>query len=228
MQTLLRFLSKYEVLFYLLLAIAVVVALRKVLVSWRQWRLAVFGLEKETSQHAFNQGMTFLILVGFLGLSLFIVNTFITPSIPGVQQVQTPTVDLTVQPTATSNFEDLVTQTTTGLIPTLASLLDQGCVPDQIEWTDPVEGDTISRTVTLQGTVNVADLGYYKYEYASYGSEDWTTIAAGNSKVVNGPLGGSWDTSDLTPGDYQLRLVVTDHQNTSLPECTIKITVAAG
>jgi hypothetical protein len=228
MQTLLRFLSKYEVLFYFLLAIAVVVSLRKVLTSWKQWRVAVFGLEKETAQHSFNTGMTFLILVGFLSLSLFIINTFVTPSVPGIQQVGTPTVDLTVQPTVTSNFQDLVTQTTTGLIPTLASLLEQGCVPDQIEWTDPVEGDTISGTVTLQGTVNVTDLGYYKYEYSPYGSDEWTTIAAGNAKVVNGPLGGTWDTSDLTPGDYQLRLVVTDHQNASLPECTIKVTISAG
>ena len=227
MQTLLRFLSKYEVIFYFLLAIAVVISLRKVLLSWKQWRIAVFGLEKETSQHAFSEGMTILILCGFLGLSLFIVNTFITPSVPGVQQVGTPTVDLTVQPTATVNVEELITQTTSGLMPTLASLFSQGCIPDQIEWTDPVDGDTINGTVTLKGTVNVTDLGYYKYEYAQYGSDSWTTIAAGNSKVVNDALGGTWDTSELTPGDYQLRLVVTDHQNTSLPECTIKITVAA-
>ena len=115
--------------------------------------------------------MTILILCGFLGLSLFIVNTFITPSVPGVQQVGTPTVDLTVQPTATVNVEELITQTTSGLMPTLASLFSQGCIPDQIEWTDPVDGDTINGTVTLKGTVNVTDLGYYKYEYAQYGSD---------------------------------------------------------
>jgi hypothetical protein len=227
MQTLLRFLSKYEVIFYFLLAIAAVVSLRKVLISWRQWRVAVFGLEKETSQHVFNQGMTLLILCGFLGLSLFIVNTFITPSVPGVQQVGTPTVDLTVEPTATVNVQNLITQTTSGLMPTLASLFTQGCIPDQIEWTNPVDGDTISGTVTLQGTVNVTDLGHYKYQFAQYGSDSWTDIAAGDTKIINGPLGGNWDTSELTPGDYQLRLVVYDNKAVSLPECTIKITVAA-
>lgn len=225
MQTLLQFLSKYEVLFYFLLAIAVVVSLRKVLTSWKQWRIAVFGLEKETAQHAFNTGMTFLILCGFLALGLFIINTFVTPSIPGVQSVSTPTVDLTSQPTATVDIQSIVTQTTTGLIPTLASFLDKGCVPDQIEWTYPLDGDSISGTVTLEGTVNVTDLGYYKYEYSEYGSDKWTTIAAGDTKIVNQALGGTWDTSELTPGDYQLRLVVTDHQNNALPECTIKITI---
>jgi hypothetical protein len=227
MYTLLRFLAKYEVLFYFLLAIAVVISLRKVLLSWKEWRTAVFGLEKESSQHGFNQGMTILILCGFFGLSLFIINTFVTPSVPGVQQVITPTVDLTQQPTATVNVEDLITQTTVGLVPTLASFFSKGCVPDQIEWTNPVDGDKISGTVTLEGTINVTDLGYYKYEYAPSASDTWTTIAAGNSKIVNQPLGGTWDTSEITPGDYQLRLVVYDHQNTALPECTIKITVAA-
>lgn len=227
MHTLLRFLSNYEVLFYFLLAVAVVISLRRVLLSWKEWRAAVFGLEKENSQRKFNQGMTVLILCGFLGLGLFIVNTFVTPSVPGVQQVVTPTVDLTQQPTATVSVEELVTQTTTGLIPTLASFFSQGCIPDQIEWTSPTDGDTLNGTVTLEGTINVTDLGYYKYEYAPLGSDVWTTIAAGNSKIVNQPLGGTWDTSDLTPGDYQLRLVVYDHQNTALPECTIKITVTA-
>jgi hypothetical protein len=227
MHTLLRFLSKYEVLFYFLLAVAVVISLRKVLLSWKEWRSAVFGLEKENSQHVFNQGMTVLILCGFLGLSLFIINTFVTPSVPGIEQVVTPTVDLTQQPTATINVEDLITQTTVGLVPTLASFFSKGCVPNQIEWTIPTDGDKISGTVTLEGTINVTDLGYYKYEYAPSASDVWTTIAAGNTKIVNQALGGTWDTSEITPGDYQLRLVVYDHQNTALPECTIKITIAA-
>jgi hypothetical protein len=151
----------------------------------------------------------------------------VTPSVPGIEQVVTPTVDLTQQPTATINVEDLITQTTVGLVPTLASFFSKGCVPNQIEWTIPTDGDKISGTVTLEGTINVTDLGYYKYEYAPSASDVWTTIAAGNAKIVNQALGGTWDTSEITPGDYQLRLVVYDHQNTALPECTIKITIAA-
>jgi hypothetical protein len=227
MATLLRFLSKYEVLFYFLLILAVVIALRRVMVAWKGWRTAVFGIEKENSQRVFNQSMTVLILCGFLGLTLFVVNTFVTPTVPGVEQVMTPTVDLTAQPTATMDVQSLITQTTSGLVPTLASFFSEGCIPDQIEWTDPVDGDTISGTVTLQGTVNVTDLGYYKYEYRPYGTDSWTTIAAGSTKIEDGPLGGSWDTSELTPGEYELHLVVTDHQDTALPECTIKVTVAA-
>jgi len=229
MHTLLRFLSRYEVLFYILLGIVVVISLRRVLVSWRQWRTALFGLEKETSQRIFNQGMTILILCGFMGLGLFVVTTFVTPSIPGVQEALTPTVDLTAQPTATAaaTVIEQATATTTGIIPTLTSFFATGCIPKQIEWTDPADGDTISGTVTLKGTVDVTDLGYYKYEYTQAGSDTWTTIAAGDTKVVDAALGGTWDTSDLTPGDYQLRLVVTDHENNALPECTIKVTIAA-
>jgi hypothetical protein len=227
MATLLRFLANYEVLFYFVLGIIVVISLRKALIAWKKWRVAVFGLEKETSQRAFNQGMTILILCGFLGLSLFIINTFVTPGVPGVQAVITPTVDLTQQAITPTATEDVITETTTGLIPTIASFFSKGCVPDQIEWTDPVDGDKVSGTVTLKGTVNVTDLGYYKYEFLAPGSDTWTTIAAGENKIVDQPLGGTWDTSELTPGDYQLHLVVFDHQDTQLPECTIKITIAA-
>ncbi|MHC1741339.1 MAG: hypothetical protein AB9897_09550 [Anaerolineaceae bacterium] len=227
MQTILRFLSNYEVLFYFLLAIAVILSLRKVLKAWKQWRSAVFGIEKETSQRVFNQGMTILILCGLFGLSLFVVNTFITPSVPGVQIVGTPTVDLTQQPTATIDVNSLITQTTSGLIPTLVSFFSSGCIPDQIGWTSPTDGERISGIVILRGTVNVTDLGMYKYDYSPYGSDAWTTIAAGGSKIVDQPLGGNWDTSDLTPGDYLLRLVVYDHQNNQLPECTIKISITA-
>ena len=227
MDNLLRFLVKYELLMYLLLAFVAILFLRKVFVAWKEWRSALFGLEKENSQRKFNQGLTTLIFCGLLGSGLFIITTFVAPAVPNLQQVPTATVNLTAQPTSNTTETPEVAQTTTGLIPTLTSLFEKGCIPEQIEWTNPTDGDTISGTVELTGTVNVTDLGYYKYEYAQSGSDKWTTIAAGNTKIVDGALGGSWNTSDLIPGDYQLRLVVTDHQNNILPECTIKISITA-
>jgi len=41
---------------------------------------------------------------------------------------------------------------------------------------------------------------------------NWITIAGANIAVKEGPLGGTWNTMDLTAGDYQLRLVVYDNQ----------------
>ena len=235
MDSLLRFLVKYEVLMYFVLGLVVVIFLRRIMVSWKQWRTALFGIEKENSQVKFNQGITVLIICGLVGLGLFIITTFVAPSIPNLQQVSTPTIDLTAQPTGTVSAATETPSVTVGLIPTLTSFFERGCIPNQIDWTSPTDGETISGTVTLKGTVDVTDLGYYRYDYSAEGTDQWTTLAAGSSKIVNQPLGssadqptgGTWDTSGLTPGSYLLKLAVFDHQENPYNECTIKVTVVA-
>lgn len=225
MANLLRFLIQFEFLFYAVLAIVIIVYIRKLLITGKQWRLAYFGLEKETAQAEFSQNLTVLIVSVIMVLGLFALTTFVAPSVPGVQRIATPTVDLTAQPSTTPEATPGVATTSTGFIGTLEAVYGQGCIPDQINWTEPRTGDTISGTVILKGTVNVTSLGYYKYEYSSVGNENWTTIAAGNQTVENDALGGSWDTTNLTPGDYLLRLVVTDSQNQAYPACTVQIKI---
>ena len=44
--------------------------------------------------------------------------------------------------------------------------------------------------------------------------------------LTNGSL-GQWDTTTLTPGDYQLRLVVINTQGQSLPPCIIPLRITA-
>jgi hypothetical protein len=224
MNQLLRFLSQYELFIYAVAGLILLWYLRKVLLSWREWSRAVFGLEKEQSQRKFNQGITAVVFSLLLGAGLFVVNTFVTPSIPGVYALPTPTINMTLQP-PTQTPEATVEVTMQGIIPTLTAYLSQGCIPDQITWTDPTNGDTISGKIELKGTVNIENMGYYKYEYALMGSESWTTIAAGNSRVIDSPLGGAWDTEPLTPGEYELRLIVTDNQNNALPACTIQVII---
>ena len=43
--------------------------------------------------------------------------------------------------------------------------------------------------------------------------------------MTAGPL-GQWDTGTLAPGDYQLRLVVSDNQGQALPACVITVRVS--
>jgi len=50
---------------------------------------------------------------------------------------------------------------------------------------------------------------------------------AGHEVVDNAPFGSMWNTSDMTPGDYKLRLVVRTNNDELLPECEIKILVKA-
>jgi len=224
--SILRFLEKFEVVIYLAAGLIILVSARKTYLSWREWSSSIFGLEKEHSQQKFNSALTVLVFSVLLVIGLFVVNTFVTPAVPGVQQLATPTIDLTQQPPTITPAPTIVI-TGEGLIPTITSYFSRGCIPDQIDWTDPQNGDTINGRVELKGTVNVENLGFYKYEYSPSGSDTWTTIAAGNARIVNEPLGGAWDTRALVPGEYELRLVVNDNQNNPLPACVIQVIIEA-
>jgi hypothetical protein len=110
--------------------------------------------------------------------------------------------------------------------PPPVSASSTGCVPDKVIITSPEPGEQVQGTVELVGTVNIPSLGFYKYEVAAQGSDTWATISADRVIVKNGVL-GHWDTKALTPGDYQLRLVVTDNQGKSLPACIVPVRVIA-
>lgn len=227
MANLLRFLTQFQFLFYIVLAVVIIVYVRRVIRSYRLWKLAYFGVEKELAQTEYNQNLAILIISVVMVVGLFVLTVIVAPSVPGVNALSTPTVNLTVQASDTPIITPAAESTTTGLIATLQAAYGQGCVPDQINWTYPRSGDTINGTVTLKGTVNVPSLGYYKYEFSPVGNESWTTIAAGDQPVNNDALGGSWDTGNLTPGDYVLRLVVTDAKNEEYTPCIIQIKITA-
>ena len=227
MNEVLRFLTQYEVLFYILFGLVILIYVRKVYLAWQQWSVAMFGLEKEVTQRSINGGLTFIFLSALMGIGLFVINTFVTPSVPGVFQVSTPTVDVTPEVTVIATENPALEVTQQGVVPTLNAFLEKGCVPGQIGWTYPLDGDGISGQVELKGTVKVTNLGYYKVEYTPAEEERWTTIMAGRVEIENEPFGGLWNSGDLTPGDYQLRLVVFTNREEELPECSIKVLVKA-
>ena len=142
-----------------------------------------------------------------------------------------PTPTLSLLATATPTLNPLLAvATSTVQMPTLAiSGGAGGCLAGQIEWTFPRDGAEIQGQVILKGTIQVANLGFYQYEYAQPGATAWTTIAAGEQPIVDMPLGGegsgTWDTSHLTPGDYVLRLIVKDNANNEFPHCQVSIRV---
>jgi len=73
--------------------------------------------------------------------------------------------------------------------------------------------------------VNIPNFGFYKYEYQMQGEDLWTPISAGNKPVIEDSFGGRWNTEQLEPGTYSLRLVVLDNQNNLLQPCVIDVKV---
>ncbi|HEY9077613.1 MAG TPA: hypothetical protein VIO61_13855 [Anaerolineaceae bacterium] len=224
MGELLRFLEQYEVWIYALVGIISLIYFRKLVQSWQQYRGTVFGMEREQAHGNFIASLTILVLLGLLVVGEFVIVSFVVPGFPERTYLPTPTLNPLATATATLPAAPGGTPTPSGATPT--PLVTEGCQPGRIEWITPVAGAQIKGNVELKGTVNVPNLGFYKYEFSQPAAKTWTTIAAGNSPKVNGVI-GFWNTSTLVPGDYLLRLVVVDNKNQTLPACIVPVRVMA-
>lgn len=229
MEEFLRFLEKYEIWFYIISGGLGLIYLRKMLLAWRDLRNAIFGLERDYANRRFVSAMTIVILLAIFTAAEFTLVSFVTPTLPDLKPLATPTIELITTPTAPiiaeSGTQIAPLNTELQLTVTAAASSD-GCIPGQIEWQSPLSGEEISGSVILEGTVDPPNFGFYKYEFSQPGSETWTTIAAGNEKRLQSEL-GSWNTSEMPQGDYLLRLVVVDNQNQPYPPCILPVRIIA-
>jgi hypothetical protein len=217
------FFSKYSSWVYLILIIGLLVALRSFLLSIREQRDLVFGLEREITHRRVVQSSTGLIILGLILIAEFTLVTFLTPVLPGSSMITTPTISFLTnsQGTVVPGLET----TTSGTPVTTSTLMPvTGCIQGQIMITDPKTGQEIQGKITITGTVDIPNFGFYKYEFSPQGTETWSTITAGNKAVIGGEL-GFWDTTEVAAGDYQLRLVVSDNNGMELPACIIQLRV---
>ncbi len=225
MNDLFRFLVQYEIPIYVVLSLGAVFVARSLWKAWREWRIAVFGLEKElTFQRVRAYGAALTLLVMF-GLSQFCLVSFVVPFLPSASFLPTPTTDLLQTPNASAQAGTIAAEIGTPAADAAVSNAT-GCIPGQINLTSPQPGQQVQSSIILSGTVNVPNFGFYKYEYAALGSDQWTTVAAGDKIISEGEL-GRWDTSQLVPGDYQIRLIITDNLGVALPACIVPVRVIA-
>lgn len=219
-----RTLASYEPLIYIALAIGALFAFRRMWRSWREWRDSVYGLEREFALRRLGQATAAAFLVLALVFVEFFVATFIAPSLPATDILATPTLDLLLTPAGTLSPEQA---TQAALSPATQEVPSgmSGCIPDKIMITSPEPGIDVSGTVDITGTASIPNFGFYKYEIALRGSQNWATISAGREPKVNASL-GSWNTTSQTNGEYFLRLVITDNVGMALEPCVIAIRVA--
>lgn len=218
-----RTLASYEPLIYIALAIGGLFAFRRMWRSWREWRDSVYGLEREFALRRLGQATAAAFLILALIFVEFFIATFIAPSLPATDLLATPTLDLLLTPPETLSPDDATRAALSPVTQVVPSGMS-GCIPDQIMITSPEPGDQISGTVNITGTASVPNFGFYKYEVAQMGSQNWATISAGREPKINEAL-GSWNTSSLTNGDYFLRLVITDNVGVALEPCVIAVRV---
>ncbi len=223
-----RFFKEYEVFVYLLLGVIAVWYIRKFALAWDELRSAAFGLERESAQRRLNWAATMLILLFIASVAEFTIVSFVVPTMKEAAPLPTATLDLLASPTTTLEAEvglEAAPVLDTTPIPTVETETD-GCIPGQVDITSPVNGETVRDIVEITGSADIPNFGFYKFEMAALNDPSWLTIQAGDTITREGRL-GYWDTSRLTPGDYALRLVVTDNQGQSQEPCVVRVRVEA-
>jgi hypothetical protein len=225
MAPILHFFSSYAILIYLILTIGLIFGIRSLLRARHEMGGSLYGLERETAHQHASQAVGVVSLVIFLAIAELVLIVFLAPKVPAFSLLVTPTMNPLITPTGTIPPGLLETL---GVFTPLSTPKPQttGCIPGQIMITIPKPGALVKGQFELKGTANIPNFGFYKYEFSPIGTNVWATIQA-DRKIRQDDILGSWNTSEITPGDYNLRLVVTDNQGNALPPCIVPVRIAA-
>jgi hypothetical protein len=231
MEEALRFFRTNEVWVYLILGLIGLYFVRKFIISWQELRGATFGLERDSAQGRLNYAASVLVLILTIIMAEFVLVSFVGPTFPGTTPLLTPTLDLLATPTITLEVTPTELLSTPGQgnptpAPETQTGDENGCIPQQVAINFPTDGSEIRDIIDIRGTADIPNFGFYKLDMKRVEDLNWLTILAGNEIKQDAVL-GSWNISLLSPGDYQLSLVVVDNQGVSLPACVIRVHVAS-
>jgi hypothetical protein len=225
MEQALQFFRAYEIWIYVILGILALWQIRKFSLAWEELRGAFFGMEREAAQSRVNAAATMVVILIIMAVAEFTVVTFVAPTVPGANPLSTSTLDLLATPTTTLPAPTQNPNETQGITPTPSELpAAEGCVAGKVNLTSPLNGDRINGSITVRGSADITNFGFYTLQIARPGDVVWLPIQVGQQAVKNDAL-GTWDTSTLTPGEYMLKLVVTDNVGNVLTPCAIQVTV---
>ncbi|CUS05251.2 protein of unknown function [Candidatus Promineifilum breve] len=106
----------------------------------------------------------------------------------------------------------------------------QSCPDPRLRILVPLNGQAYVAGATIQliGTAEYPDARRYQTEYRPAGSETWLLIDRLRADTRLGPL-ADWVTTDLPPGDYELRLSPVDLNNIRLADsspCAVSISLS--
>lgn len=93
-----------------------------------------------------------------------------------------------------------------GILPFNRSALQSG---GDVVLSSPVEGQILQGVVIVEGIVSGSDLATWdlQFGYLDDTTDTWFTLSTSDRPVENGQI-AAWDTTQITDGDYRLRVVI--------------------
>lgn len=255
MATILDWLARQAVLFYIACGIGAVVYVFLASAAHRRLRAARFSLEREVTQRQERRAWVMVGLFVALGLLVFGITVLrpaeqvaLTPEptqlAAGITPV--PTATATPAPTATPTLtaENTAVETpgapsptpTAGAVtetPTVAPtatplppLEPPNCPSPDVQITAPVAGSSVKGTVEVWGTAQINSFAYYKFEIQFQGANTPNFIAQFDRPVSSGILGYWTITGDYpVGGPHRFRLVVVDVYGNTT-DCVIPVFIS--
>jgi hypothetical protein len=230
MRTLVQFIARIELLLYGLAAIGVFLSIRSFALAQRARRNAIFPLEREAVQNRQRRAIGTIIALILLSGGIYIVTNIVEPNLIVTNPpTPTPIIFVTQQPTPTDARLLYPTVTPTPGLPPGANpptvtpgLAVTGCEFGR-QITSPAPNEAGTGQVVVRGQANIINFAQYKFELmgpATGGA--WVVVGTSNTPVFDGLL-GSWDSTSLAPGNYTLRIVVSNLDGNFFPPCEVPI-----
>ena len=219
MDSLLIFLVRYQTWIYVILGLILAIYLKKLLAATQDWNATIFGLERDYAQKKLNTALVMVVVTGLLLAAEFVSVKYLISDLPAFDPLTgaaltTAEVDVEIVGEAQRSGGEEVQGGFAG-----------GCQEGVLEWISPGPSEVVSDLYTLKATVNVPEMGFFRYDYAPINDPSrWNAISAGNLPVIEGTL-GPLATTEIENGDYILRLEVLSKTNEAWAPCDVSIRI---
>lgn len=229
MEETLVFIEENQTWIYILLGVAGLIYFRVTILRFNAVQNTYFNLEREKARNTFIRSALMLILIMLGLLTTFLVATFAGPAVPiSARPTAVPTVSLLHSIDVTHDVEvgSLTATAIEGSIDESA-----GCQNPQATIYSPQDEETVSGRIDIRGAARISGFAFYKIEIRSLSpNATWRAIWAGTEPVcepgcANSEILGTWDTTLITAGEYDMQLVVVDLAGNAPFPCLIRVRV---
>jgi hypothetical protein len=237
---LLQLVRKYELWLYGLCSLVFVFYVSRAWQARREWAAAFFALEREVAgSHLLRavSGALFCCLVagGIYYVSGYLATELQIPEVLGAEptpiliptSIPTPTPGPpppTLFPTSTRQIVRTAQPTSTPAVTPMPRVIPPSCPDPSAQLTVPGINQVVQNLVHVQGTAQIQDFDYYKFEFrAARSGAEWAFLQR-HDQPMAGEMLGTWDVSMLPNGEYEFRLVVV-RRDGNYKVCGTRVTI---